>query len=94
MKPIDPDILQALKAFPNAAEKQRVAKARERHRAMAEARTETQLELLSDELEQVIPRDHPMFMGVLLAVVCLKIEKQQTEPEFKSYLEEGLPQGY
>lgn len=89
MKTIDPDIVQALRAFPIAVEKQRVGKAHQRHKSMAEARVETHLALLSDELEQVIPRDHPMFDAVLLAAVCLKIEKATAEPEYRSALEEG-----
>ena len=41
MKTIDPDIVQALRAFPIAVEKQRVGKAHQRHKSMAEARVET-----------------------------------------------------
>jgi len=93
MNNVDPDILQALKAFGVHAEKQRVAKAHKRHRKMAEARIVTQIELLSDELEQFIPRDNPIFKGVLLAVACIKVEKQQHEPEFKSSLD-SFPEGW
>ena len=55
----DPDILAALKTVAADGDSQRVLQAHKRHDEATQRRFETQLELLSDEVEKVVPRTHP-----------------------------------
>jgi hypothetical protein len=48
------------------------------------------MSLLSDEVEAVIPKEHPLFDTVLLLTVLRKVTK--TEPEPQSALE--FPHGW
>ncbi len=43
--------------------------------------------MLSEEIERVIPRTHPLFESVLLLTLLRRVERSQQEPEFKSDLE-------
>ena len=85
MKHIDPDIIAALRSIAADGESTRVVQARKRHDEHTQRRFETQLELLSDEVEAVIPKDHPLFESVLLLTVLRKV--MHDEPEFVSDLE-------
>ena len=87
MNNVDPDILYALKTVAADGESQRVVQARKRHDEHTQRRFETEMALLSDEVEAVIPKDHPLFETVLLLAVARKIENKQQEPEFQSALE-------
>jgi hypothetical protein len=87
MREIDPDILAVLKAIAASGEVVRVAKVNAKHERQALDRMETQLELLSDELERVIPRSHPIFNTVLMGAAIHKVSRTQEEPEFRSFLE-------
>jgi hypothetical protein len=89
---IDPDVIAAMKTLAVNGDRKRAQSIRARQRKQPDTMLETHIELLIDEVERVIPRTHPDFMNVLLLAVLKKITR--TEPEFKSYLEEGLPQGY
>ena len=88
----DPDILAALKTVAADGDSQRVLQAHKRHDEATQRRFETQLELLSDEVEKVVPRTHPLFELVLVLAVTRKIERKQQEPEFHSALE--FPNGW
>jgi hypothetical protein len=87
MKPVDQDILAALKIIAADADTPRVLQARKRHDAATQRRFETQLALLSDEVEAVIPKEHPLFDLVLTLAVARKVERTQQEPEPDSALE-------
>lgn len=87
MKPIDKDIIAALKSVAGDGESQRVLQARKRHDEHTQRRFETEMELLSEEVETVVPRSHPLFNLVLLLAVTRKIERTQQEPEVRSALE-------
>lgn len=87
MNNLDPDILAALKTIAADGDSQRVLQARKRHDAATQRRFETQLELLSEEVETLVPRGHPLFELVLTLAVARKVERTQQEPEFRSYLE-------
>lgn len=89
---IDPDIAAALKAIAADVERLRVAKVRARHAKQAEQRFETEMELLTDEVERVIPKDNPLFPIVLLLAVARKIERTQVEPKFKPFAD--FPNGW
>ena len=90
MNHVDPSILAALKTLKTIPEAQRVLAARKRHDEAAQRKFETQLELLRDEVEAVIPKEHPLFEAVLLLTVLHK--GSNTEPEFHSALE--FPNGW
>jgi hypothetical protein len=84
---VDQDILAALKSIAADADTPRVLQARKRHDAATQRRFETEMELLTDEVERVVPRTHPLFELVLTLAVARKVERTQQEPEFKSELE-------
>ena len=94
MNNVDPDILAALKSIAADADTPRVLSARKRHDAATQQRFETQMELLSDEVERVVPRTHPLFEVVLLLAVARKVERSQQEAEFQSFVDEGFPNGW
>jgi hypothetical protein len=91
MNNVDPDILFALKALAADGEAQRVLQARKRHDEHTQRRFETEMELLSEEVERVVPRTHPLFNVVLALAVIRKVERSQ-ETEFHSPLE--FPNGW
>jgi hypothetical protein len=87
---LDSDLLSVLKNIAGRGEIQRVAKVHAKHQRQLEERINTQVELLSDEVERVIPRNNPLFMQVLFCTVLHKLARniqEQPEPEFRSYLE-------
>jgi hypothetical protein len=94
MKPVDQDILAALKSIAADADTPRVLPARKRHDAATQRRFETEMELLSDEVEKLVPRQSPLFDLVLVLAVARKIERTQIqqEPEPDSALE--FPNGW
>ena len=92
MNNVDPDILAALKTLAGDPESARLMRVHKRQDEATQRRFETQLELLSEEVERVVPRSHPMFELVLLVAVTRKIERSQQEPEFRSALE--FPNGW
>lgn len=79
MKHVDPDIIAALTNIASGADSPRVARALKRQDEATQRRFETQMELLSDELEQVIPKEHPLFESVLLLTVLRKIKPPEKE---------------
>lgn len=90
---IDEDVRAALQMIVRAQQHSEVGKVRKKQRERDEAAFETQLELLSDRVEQVIPKDNPQFPFVLLLAVMNKLYRAaNTEPEYKSALE--FPQGW
>lgn len=94
MSNVDPDILYALKTLAADANSDRVLKIKANHQKQAAQRFETQMELLADEVERVVPRTHRLFELVLILAVARKLENKQQEPEFQSYLDAGFPQGW
>lgn len=94
MNNVDPDILAALKTVAADEDSQRVLNAKARHDKDTQQHFETQMELLSDEVERVVPRSHPLFELVLILAVARKMENKQREPEFRSFVDEGFPQGW
>jgi hypothetical protein len=94
MNDVDPDVLLAVKAISVTREGTRKEHIKQKHSKQLEARFETQIELLIDEVERVVPRTHPDFMTVLALAVVRKVAKQAAEPEFKSFLGEGIPNGW
>jgi hypothetical protein len=94
MNNLDPDLLFVLKTLAANGELERVAKVKAKHEKQLEERVYTQVELLADEVERVVPRDHPLFMPVLLGTALRKVLAAQQEPEFRSFLDEGFPQGW
>lgn len=91
MNNIDTDVIAALKTLAADGDSQRVLQAHKRHDEHTQRRFETEMELLSEEVERVVPRSHPLFDFVLILAVTRKIERTQQEPEFHSFLDEGLP---
>jgi hypothetical protein len=91
MNNLDPDILSVLRTIGASGESRRVAKVTAKHERQAVDRLETQLELLAEEVEAVIPRTHPLFNIVLIGAALQKVLRTTAEPEFRSYLDEGLP---
>jgi hypothetical protein len=83
MKHIDPDILAALQAVAGDEESKRLLNVKARHEKQAEQRFHTQLELMRDEVERVVPRGHPLFDLVLILAVARKMEHMQQEIERK-----------
>lgn len=94
MRTIDPDILAAVRTVFEARRAKHVGRIREKHRKQAEERLTTQIELLADEIEEVIPKNHPAFQLILVLAVEGKLSKMFEEPEFRSSLDEGFPQGW
>jgi cob(I)alamin adenosyltransferase len=94
MNKIDPDILHALKSLAVNEESKRAARITKKHIKQLDEQFQTQMELLTDEVERVIPKKHPMFYTVLLLAVARKIERSQQEPEFQSFVDEGFPAGW
>lgn len=92
MRDIDADIRAVLATLAVLPERKRVAKVKAKQRKRAEERLSTQLELLADELEAVIPKSHPLFDAVLMGVAIRKALHTQEEPEYRSCLE--FPQGW
>ena len=92
MRHVDPDILAALKSVAADEDSQRVMRAHKLHDAATQRRFETEMELLSDEVEKLVPRSHPLFELVLILAVARKMEHKQQEPEFHSALE--FPHGW
>lgn len=91
---IDPDILHVLKKIAGSGERSRVTKVKAKHDDQLWNRIETQVELLSDELERVIPRKDPLFMPVLMGAVIRKLARmdmEKEEPEYKSELDHFPP---
>jgi hypothetical protein len=80
MRPTDPDIIAALRSIAADGDSQRVLKARKRHDEHTQRRIETEVSLLSDEVEAVIPKEHPLFDTVLLLTVLRKVTKTESEP--------------
>jgi len=89
MNNVDPDILHVLKGIAASGESLRVATVKAKHERQAVDRMETQVELLADEVERVIPKNHPLFFQVLLFTVLRKAARKQEEqePEYESALE-------
>jgi hypothetical protein len=93
MRTIDPDIAAAVRTVFEARRGKHVGNIRAKHRKQAEERLATQIELLSDEIEEVIPKDHPAFPLILLLAVKSKMSKHCEQPE-EPGLDEGFPQGW
>jgi hypothetical protein len=94
MKTVDEDVLKAVQTIADAHRNSHVGKVKEKHRKQAEARFETQIELLCDEVEKVMDRKHPAFLLVLALAVVEKLQRHTAEPEFKSFLDEGPFNGW
>ena len=94
MRAIDPDIAAALHTVFEARRGKHVGNIRAKHRLQLEEQITTQIELPSDEVAEVIPKDHPAFQLILLLAVKSKMSKHFEEPEFKSFLDESFPQGW
>ena len=90
---IDPDILYALKTLAND-DSDRLVKVQAMQAKRVQQQFETQMQLLVDEVERVVPRTHPLFDLVLTIAVARKVERKQQEPEFQSDLEAGWPAGW
>jgi hypothetical protein len=95
MNHVDPDIFCALKTVV-ADDSQRVLNVKARHQKQAAQRFETQMQLLADEVERVVPRTHPLFDLVLILAVARKIERTeaQKEREYMPDFERGFPAGW
>lgn len=101
---IDPDILASIKRHDltgeHQQEVQRLLGVKRRREDQLVNRIETQLELLADELEQVMPRTHPKFQAVLMGAFIRRVTRAkrlaeaQREAEFDAYLDGGFPQGW
>lgn len=93
MKTIDPDIAAAVRIVFEARRAKHVGRIRAKHARQLEEKLTTQIELLSDEIEEVIPKSHPAFPLILLLAVEGKVAKAFEEPEYVSALEE-FPDGW
>jgi ketosteroid isomerase-like protein len=89
---LDPDVAWVLANMAATPERRRQKAVRAKHKRQTADRLETQIELLSDEVERVIPKTDPNFVNVVIAAVLRKITRQQEEPEYKSGLE--FPEGW
>ena len=94
MQNVDPDIQYALQRIGAGLEAKRVEKAQAKYEDHTAAKIETFFELLADEVSVYVPRTHPAFSVVLCLAVLRKMQRQQREPEFSSFLDEGFPQGW
>ena len=96
MNNVDQDILFALRSVAADADTPRVLAARKRHHEHTLQRFQTEMQLLSDEVERVVPRTHPLFDLVLTLAVIRKVERAQAqqeaqrEPEFIPDFEKGF----
>ena len=90
---IDKDVLKSLKMLA-ASGPSNHQKLKTKHDHQTQRLIETQLFLLSDEVARVVPRDSKLFEPVLMLTAISKVVARQQEPEFKSYLEEGVPEGF
>src|ERR1700692_4218821 len=97
---IESDILSVLKriaATPDLVRQVKVKNKNEtKHSQQLKERINTQVELLSAELERVLPRDSPLFMQVLMGAMIRKLgrmemEQDNREPEYKSALDHFPP---
>jgi hypothetical protein len=93
MRTIDPDILAACNAVFEGRRGKHVGNIRAKHRRQLEEQITTQIELLSDEVAEVIPKDHPAFPLILLLAVKSKVSKHFEEAE-EPGLDESFPQGW
>ncbi len=84
---IDPDIVTSLKMIAGDVDEPRVKAVRAKHDKQLQQRIETHLELLTDEVEKLIPRSHPLFESVLLLTLLNKVQRSQQTTEFKSDLD-------
>jgi hypothetical protein len=91
MKNVDQDVLHAVQTIFEARRNSHAGKVKAKHRKQDEARFETQIELLFDEVQKVMDPKHPAFLLVLAMAVVEKLERHTAEPEFKSFLDEGIP---
>jgi len=91
---LDPDVLAVITAMDKKPERQRQKAARAKHQRQSVNTLETQLELLVDEVQRVIPRTHPDFEMVVITAMLRKFARQHEEPEYKSCLEENVPPGF
>lgn len=87
MNTIDPDVQRALQILSQARRAKLVGDVRERQGERAQARFETEIELLVDEVEKVCDPKHPAFLLVLMLAVMEKVKRKTAEPEFRSFLE-------
>lgn len=94
MQTIDPDIAAALQTVFEARRLHHVGKIKAKHQQQALDKLETKIQLIADELEEVLPKDHPAFEMVLVLTVMEKLRKTHQEPEYKSCLDESFPQGW
>jgi serine phosphatase RsbU (regulator of sigma subunit) len=85
---VDKDVLAVLKTMAAPVEEARLAKLKAKHNRLTQRQVETQLELLADVVEQVIPRTHPLFNAVLLETAILKVSQEHEQPEDESFLGE------
>jgi hypothetical protein len=88
MKTIDPDIAAALKKVFEVRRLHHVGKIRQKQQQQALDKLETKIQLIADEVEEVLPTNHPAFEMVLALTVMEKLTK---EPEFKSELDHFPP---
>jgi hypothetical protein len=84
---IDPDVLKALRTISEARRSKTVGDVRKRQSERDQAKFETQIELLVDEVEKVCDPKNPAFLLILMLAVMEKVKRQKAEPEFRSYLE-------
>jgi hypothetical protein len=94
MNNVDPDVLAALRTIFEARRNSHLGKVHAKHSKQAEAQFETQIELLVDEVEKVCDPKHPAFLLVLMLAVMEKVNKATAEPEFRSFLGEGIPNNW
>ncbi len=94
MNHVDPDILHALRVLAADGESQRVLGLKAKYNQRTEDQFETKMQLLSDEVERVVPRTHPLFDLVLTLAVVRKLERSQQEPEYVPEFERGFPAGW
>lgn len=92
MRTIDPDIRKAVELVFLARRAKHARSIRVKHELQARDRLETKLQLIADEVEEVLPKDHPAFEMVLALTVMEKLTKHNQEPEYVSCLE--FPEGW
>jgi hypothetical protein len=83
MKHIDTDIIAALKHLASDGDAQRVLTIKAKHQKQDQERFETQMQLLIDEVERAVPRNHLLFELVLILTVARKVERIQQEIELR-----------
>jgi hypothetical protein len=92
MNRVDGDILAALKTVAADADSQRLLRVKAKHEKQHQQTFETQMELLSDEVERVVPRGHPLFELVLILAVARKLERRQQQIDMNYFRGEGFPE--